>query len=44
VGISDAVRERSDAVAGIPMRGRINSLNIAVAGSIVLYEALRQRA
>lgn len=43
VGISDAVRDHADAVAAIPMRGRINSLNIAVAGSIVLYEALRQR-
>jgi tRNA G18 (ribose-2'-O)-methylase SpoU len=25
------------------MRGHINSLNAAVAGSIALYEALRQR-
>ncbi len=43
VGVSDAVRNRADAVVAIPMRGRINSLNIAVAGSIVLYEAVRQR-
>lgn len=43
VGISDAVRERADSVVAIPMRGRINSLNIAVAGSIVMYEAIRQR-
>jgi tRNA G18 (ribose-2'-O)-methylase SpoU len=28
----------------IPMRGQINSLNAAVAGSLALYEALRQRA
>ena len=42
-GISDAVREFSDAVVQIPMLGRINSLNIAVAASIVLYEAVRQR-
>jgi 23S rRNA (guanosine2251-2'-O)-methyltransferase len=27
----------------LPMRGHINSLNAAVAGSIALYEALRQR-
>jgi len=43
VGISDAVRDRADAVVRIPMRGRINSLNIAVAASILLYEAVRQR-
>jgi len=27
----------------LPMHGTINSLNAAVAGSIALYEALRQR-
>lgn len=43
VGISDAVRECSDIVAGMPMLGRINSLNIAVAASVVLYEVARQR-
>ncbi len=42
-GISDEVRNHADAVARIPMLGRINSLNIAVAASIVLYEAVRQR-
>lgn len=44
VGISDEVREHADAVARIPMLGRINSLNIAVAASLMLYEALRQRS
>ncbi|MGI6296272.1 MAG: TrmH family RNA methyltransferase [Armatimonadota bacterium] len=42
-GITDEVRVHADAVARIPMLGRINSLNIAVAASIVLYEAVRQR-
>ena len=28
---------------GIPMRGRAESLNAAVAGSVILFEALRQR-
>lgn len=42
-GISETVREQADAVVRIPMRGRINSLNIAVAASIVLYEAVRIR-
>lgn len=42
-GISDAVRDASDAVVRIPMRGRVNSLNIAAAATVLLYEALRQR-
>ena len=42
-GISDAVRELADVVVRIPMLGKINSLNIAVAASLVLYEAVRQR-
>jgi RNA methyltransferase, TrmH family len=44
VGISEAVRELADDVVRIPMLGKINSLNIAVAASILLYEAVRQRA
>jgi len=44
VGISDTVREMVDAVVKIPMLGRINSLNIAVAASVMLYEATKQRA
>ena len=42
-GISRLVREHCDLLVSLPMRGQINSLNAAVAGSIVLYEALRQR-
>ncbi len=44
VGVSQCVRELSDAVVRIPMFGKINSLNIAVAASIVIYEAARQRS
>ncbi|MGC8861769.1 MAG: TrmH family RNA methyltransferase [Armatimonadota bacterium] len=43
VGISEVVREMADAVVCIPMLGRVNSLNIAAAASVVLYEAVRQR-
>lgn len=32
-----------DALVGVPMAGPAESLNVAVAGSIVLFEALRQR-
>ena len=28
---------------GLPMRGRVGSLNIATAAAAVLYEAVRQR-
>lgn len=42
-GISHIVREHCDFLVSLPMHGQINSLNAAVAGSIVLYEALRQR-
>lgn len=43
VGVSDPVKNASDEVARIPMRGRVNSLNIAAAASVMIYEALRQR-
>ena len=43
VGISPTVREISDCVVRVPMLGRVNSLNIASAASIVLYEVVRQR-
>lgn len=42
-GLSPAVRRRCDFVVRIPMRGAIGSLNAAVAGSILLFEALTQR-
>ena len=42
-GISRLVREHCDLLIKLPMHGHINSLNAAVAGSIVLYETLRQR-
>lgn len=42
-GISRLVREHCDVLVKLPMYGSINSLNAAVAGSIAVYEALRQR-
>lgn len=43
-GISRLVREKCDIIVGIPMMGRVNSLNASNAAAIVLYEAARQRA
>jgi 23S rRNA (guanosine2251-2'-O)-methyltransferase len=42
-GLSPAIRRRCDLFVRIPMRGAIGSLNAAVAGSILLFEALGQR-
>lgn len=42
-GLSAAYRELADARVRIPMEGAASSLNVAVAGSIVLYEVSRQR-
>lgn len=42
-GLSPAVRRRIDLFVRIPMAGRVASLNAAVAGSILLFEALGQR-
>jgi 23S rRNA (guanosine2251-2'-O)-methyltransferase len=42
-GMRRLVRESCDFLVKLPMRGQVDSLNAAVAGSIVLYEILRQR-
>lgn len=42
-GVSEEVVERSDLCVKIPMLGHIHSLNIAVAASLMLFEAQRQR-
>jgi 23S rRNA (guanosine2251-2'-O)-methyltransferase len=42
-GMRRLVRESCDFLVKLPMRGQLDSLNAAVAGSIVLYEILRQR-
>jgi 23S rRNA (guanosine2251-2'-O)-methyltransferase len=43
VGLGRLVTERCDFLVRLPMRGRVNSLNASVAGSLVLFEVLRQR-
>jgi hypothetical protein len=42
-GLGPTVRKRCDLLMRIPMRGAVGSLNAAVAGSILLFEAVAQR-
>ena len=42
-GLSEEAQEFVDEAVGIPMPGPLESLNAAVAGSILLYEVIRQR-
>ena len=42
-GISKLVKENSDILIKIPMKGQITSLNAAVSTGIVIYEAVKQR-
>ena len=42
-GISRLLQENCDEIISLPMRGKVTSLNASVAGSVVLYEVLRQR-
>jgi TrmH family RNA methyltransferase len=40
-GVGEETLARADLRAGIPLRGRAESLNVAAAGAILLHELLR---
>ncbi len=42
-GLSDFWLRKADVQVQIPMRGKINSLNVSVATALIVYEAVRQR-
>ena len=42
-GLTDFWMEQADLKVNIPMLGEIDSLNVASAATILLYEAARQR-
>lgn len=43
-GLRKRTRELCDELVGLPMRGRVGSLNLATAAAAILYEAVRQRS
>lgn len=42
-GVSRLVKEKCDFTASIPMKGKIDSLNVSVAFGVIAYEIFRQR-
>lgn len=42
-GLSDSLSNRADRLVRIPMEGRVESLNAAIASAVLMYEANRQR-
>jgi len=42
-GLRERTRTLCDHLVGVPMRGRVDSLNVATAAAAILYEAVRQR-
>jgi len=42
-GLSDFWLKNADECATIPMKGRVNSLNVSIAAALFAYEAVRQR-
>ena len=42
-GMSKLVKENSDILVKIPMKGKITSLNASVAAGIIMYEVVRKK-
>ncbi len=42
-GVSELVKKKSDFTVGIPMYGKIGSLNASVSAGLIMYEVVRQR-
>ena len=43
-GVGRLVKEKCDLIAGIPMKGQIDSLNASVAAGVLAYEVVRQKS
>ena len=42
-GLTDAIADKADEYVKIPMGGKLESLNAAMAAGVLMYEANRQR-
>ncbi|MFH1179833.1 MAG: TrmH family RNA methyltransferase, partial [Candidatus Bathyarchaeota archaeon] len=42
-GVNPTLLSKCDSVVNIPMRGKLDSLNVSVAAAIVIYERVRQQ-
>ena len=42
-GVSHLLKEKSDYIVSIPMYGKVNSLNVSTAASVILFEVAKQR-
>lgn len=42
-GLDPQWLERADSIVGVPMSAKVESLNVAVTGAMMLYEAMRQQ-
>ncbi len=42
-GMRKTVREQCDLLVRLPMKGKVNSLNVSVATGIIIFEIMRQR-
>ena len=41
-GLRPSILKQADHRVGIPMRGRVDSLNVSTAGAVLLYDLLRR--
>ncbi len=40
-GVSKSIKDKSDFIISIPMKGKVNSLNVSSAGAVILFHASR---
>lgn len=43
-GVSRLIKEKSDFVISLPMKGKVNSLNVSCAAAVILYRVLWERS